>query len=375
MRASARDAMVDAWQKGPGNPASTHFAGRPQRRILDDAREKIAFLLGAFPDEVVFTSGATEANNLALFGHAFAVGQKAPLASSPVEHASVLQALQTLEKTGHPLHLVMPDGAGIVGDLLRELLSKAPDQKTGLVSLQLANQETGAIQPVHELGEQVARRIPGWRVHTDATQAVGKFRVDFHRLSVQSLALSAHKFGGPVGVGALLVRRGVKLRPIFYGGGQQDGNRPGTESAALATAMAAALGEAVADMADFSGRSKVMRKRLLESLRNQGVSFLVNGPKEETGMPHILNLSFPGIRADLILMAMDLEKVAVSAGSACSSGSILPSAVLTSMGLSEERVRGAIRISMGHDTTVEAIEEAALRLVKVVRRLSPESGV
>lgn len=386
MRICARDAMVNAWQKGPGNPASTHFAGRAQRRVLEDAREKVAFLLGAFPDEVLFTSGATEANNLALFGHARGVGQTAPLVSSLVEHASVLQALQTLEKAGYPLHLVSPDGGGIVGNLVQELLLKAPDQKIGVAALQLANQETGAIQPVAELGEQAARLIPGWRIHTDATQAVGKFRVDFHRLSVQSLSLSAHKFGGPVGAGALLVRRGVKLRPLFYGGGQQEGNRPGTESAALATGMAEALAEAVAEMADFQSRTQQMRKRLLEILQEKGVPFLVNGPniensmetakgqKSEAGMPHILNLSFPGIRADLLLMALDLEKVAVSAGSACSSGSILPSGVLTSMGLAEERVRSAIRISMGHDTTPEAIDEAAQRLVKVVRRLAPESG-
>lgn len=386
LRDCARDAMISAWQKGPGNPASTHFAGRAQRRFLEDAREKIAFLLGAFPDEVLFTSGATEANNLALFGHAKALGQPASLVSSLVEHASVLQGLQSLEKSGHHLRLVKPDGEGIVSGLAQEVLSKALDQKTGLVSPQLANQETGAIQPVAELGEQLTRLIPGWRIHTDATQAVGKFRVDFHRLSVQSLAFSAHKFGGPVGVGALLVRRGVKLRPLFYGGGQQEGNRPGTESAALATGMAAALAEAIADMTDFQTRTKLIRGRLLDLLREQGVPFLVNGPGNENGMesrkeqrdgigmPHILNLSFPGIRADLLLMALDLEKVAVSAGSACSSGSILPSGVLTSMGLPEERVRSAIRISFGHDTTIQAIDQAFQRLLKVVRRLAPESG-
>lgn len=384
LRNSARDAMVEAWQKGPGNPASTHFAGRAQRRILEDAREKIAFLLGAFPDEVLLTSGATEANNLALFGHARALGQSAPLVGSLIEHASVLQGLQTLEKAGFPLHLAKPDEAGTVTNLAQQALSFASKDKKGVVSLQLANQETGTIQPVGELGEQAARLIPGWRIHTDATQAVGKFRVDFHRLSIQSLALSAHKFGGPVGVGALLVRRGVKLRPLFFGGGQQDGNRPGTESAALATGMAEALAEAVAEMADFQIRAKRMRGRLLEILKEMGVSFLVNGPAEEpktepnnhpgSGMPHILNLSFPGIRADLLLMALDLEKVAVSAGSACSSGSILPSGVLTSMGLAQERVRSAIRLSMGHDTTIQTIEEAAQRLVKVIRRLAPESG-
>jgi len=378
--------MISAWQKVPGNPASTHFAGRAQRRILEDAREKIAFLIGAFPDEVLFTSGATEANNLALFGHARAIGQTASLVSSRIEHASVLQGLQNLEKSGHRLRLVKPDGMGIVSGLAQEVLSKASDQKTGLVSLQLANQETGAIQPVAELGEQLTRMIPGWRIHTDATQAVGKFGVDFHRLSVQSLAFSAHKFGGPVGAGALLVRRGVKLRPLFFGGGQQEGNRPGTESAALATSMTAALAEAIADMTDFQTRTKVIRRRFLDSLREQSVPFLVNGPGNENsketgteqrlgaGMPHILNLSFPGIRADLLLMALDLEKVAVSAGSACSSGSILPSGVLTSMGLPEERVRSAIRISLGHDTTIQAIDQASQRLVKVVRRLTPESG-
>ncbi len=356
--------MVEAWQKGPGNPASTHHAGRAQRRILEDARDKVASLLGAFPDEVVFTSGATEANNLALLGHAAAAGPNSPLIGSPVEHKSVLQVLCELAKAGHPLTLVSPNPEGIVPDLTCALPTGA---NPGTVTLQLANQETGALQPVGKLGKQLASTHPAWRLHTDATQAVGKIRVDFHSLFVHTLSLSGHKWGGPIGAGALLVRRGWPLRALCHGGEQQDGRRPGTESSMLAAALAVALSEAVADLDAFQTRASAFRQTILNTLKQNAVPYEINGSPE--GLPHILNLSFGGIRADLLVMALDLEQVAISAGSACTSGSILPSSVLTSMGLSKDRILSSIRISLGHDTTPEIVDEALVRLIRVVRRL------
>jgi len=360
--------MGKSWQKGPGNPASSHHAGRAQRRVLEDARENAASLLGAFPDEVVFTSGATEANNMALLGHTAATD--CALIGSPIEHTSVLQVLRMLAKSGHPLSLVSPNTEGIVP--VQELIGAIPAEATaGLVTLQMANQETGALQPVRELGERLAKSHPSLRLHTDATQAVGKIRVDFHHLLVHTLSLSAHKWGGPVGVGALLVRRGWPLRPLSHGGGQQDGRRPGTESSLLAAAFSVALTEAVADLNAFQNRALTLRQTIHNTLKQNAVAHEING--SPTGLPHILNLSFPGIRADLLLMALDLEQVAISAGSACSSGSILPSIVLTSMGLSRDRVQSSIRISLGHDTTLDIVDEAMIRLIRVVRRLGAVS--
>jgi cysteine desulfurase len=342
-----------------GNPASAHRAGRRARQALEDGRERVAALLGAQPDEVIFTSGATEANNLAVFG--LAGDPPGHVVASPIEHPSVAEPLRRLEEIGFRVEYLPVDGAGIVraaalADLLRP--------ETRLVTVMLANNETGAIQPIHDcLGQR-----PTVAFHCDAVQAVGRVPVHFGELGVTSLSLSAHKFHGPRGVGALLLRRGARLRPLLFGGHQQGGRRPGTEAVALAVGLAAALELAEREGAARRERVLVLRRRLLGVLRREATPVVLNGP-EEGGIPHTLNLSFPGCRADVLLMSLDLAGVACSTGSACSSGSLLPSPVLKAMGVPDEVLHSAMRFSLSALLSEAEIDEAARRITAAVRRL------
>jgi cysteine desulfurase len=369
---AADEAMRQYLRAGYGNPASAHAAGRQARRALEDARERTAALLGAHPDEVVFTSGATEANNLALLGQC---GEPpGHLLASPIEHPSVLEPLRHLAATGFVLDFLPVDGQGIVpADALPPRLR--PD--TRLVAVMLANHETGAVQPIAECGLRIADwqaalrsaiRLPQSAFHCDATQAVGKIPVHFHELGVSTLSLSAHKFHGPQGVGALLVRRGVKLRPLARGGHQQRGLRPGTEPVALAVGLAAALEDAHREADSRRAHVGRLRGLFLGHLQENAAPVVLNGPAEG-GLPHTLNLSFPGVKADALLMALDLAGVACSTGSACSSGSLLPSPVLQAMKVPQVVLHSAMRFSLSSLLSEEQITEAARRVAATVRRL------
>jgi cysteine desulfurase len=347
----AREAMERAWADAPGNPASAHAAGRAARKILEDSRERIAGLLNADPSEVIFTSGATEANNLALFG--LAGDPPGQILAGPMEHPCVVEPLGRLKMRGSTVDYLPVSSEGGVC---------APQSvaQVRLVSLQFVNHETGAIQPVEAL------RAPQVAVHTDAAQAVGKIVVDFHRLGVAALTVSAHKFGGPPGIGALLLRRGVHLQPMFFGGHQQQSRRPGTEPAALAAGMAAALEIAVRDLDRNRAHVADLRRRFLEGLQQAG-PHIVNGPTD--GVPHILNVSFPGCAAERLLIALDLAGVACSTGSACSSGSLLPSPVLQAMGVPDEVLRSAMRFSFAPAHSSDEIARAAEIVAETVRRM------
>ncbi len=343
-----------------GNPASAHQVGRRARRAIEDAREQTAALLRAYPDEVVFTSGATEANNLALFG--LCGDPPARLLASPVEHPSVSEPLRQLAHAGFAVDYLPVDPVGVVrAEGLEAQLH--PDLR--LVSVMLANHETGSIQPVAALAERVAGRA---LFHCDAAQAVGKIPVDFHALGVTALTLSAHKFHGPQGVGALVLRRGTKLRPRAWGGHQQRGHRPGTEPVALAVGLATALDRACAERDQRRETVTRLRTRFLAQLRAAVAPLVLNGP-EEGGIPHTINVSFPGIKADALLMNFDLAGVACATGSACSSGSLLPSPVLQAMGVPDDVLHSAMRFSLSGLLTEAEIDEAARRVVGVVRRL------
>jgi cysteine desulfurase len=319
----------------PGNPASSHGFGRLARRALEEAREKIAGLLDAEPDEVLFTSGATEANNLALFG----LIPPAPglIVTSPVEHPCVVEPVRHLATRGYA-HADLPVTIDGSVDLDR---SEFP-LETGLVSVMLANHETGAIQPVQKLATRLEGRVP---FHCDAAAAVGKLPVSFRKLGVTALTTSGHKTHGPAGVGALLVRRGIKLRPLFWGGHQQQGRRPGTEAVALAVGLAAALEWCELHREENHAKVLALRRILLGHLRAEAGPIVVNGPLDD-GVPHTLNVSFIGCPADLLLMKLDLAGVACSTGSACSSGSLLPSPVLRAMGVSQDALQSAMRFSL-----------------------------
>jgi cysteine desulfurase len=359
------EAMRPHALEAAGNPASSHQAGRRARQALEDAREHVAALLDARPDEVVFTSGATEANNLAILG--LAGDGPGHLVSSPIEHPCVREPLRQLTKAGFTLDLLPVDGSGVVRTAeLPALLQPA----TRLVCVMLANHETGGLQPVRD----VAAACPeGVAVHCDAAAAAGKVPVRFHALGVTSLTLSAHKFHGPQGVGALLVRRGAALRPLLWGGHQQRARRPGTEAVALAVGLAAALDLAERQRDERLQQVRQLRQLFHERLWAEAAPVVTNGP-EEAGVPHTLNLSFPGCRAEVLLMNLDLAGVACSAGSACSSGSLLPSPVLEAMAVPREVLHSAVRFSFSHLLTEAEILEAARRVAAVVSRLRGGDG-
>jgi cysteine desulfurase len=342
-----------------GNPASAHQVGRRARQALEDARDRTAALLGAYPEEVIFTSGATEANNLALFNHA----GSAPghILVSLIEHPSVTEPIRRLEECGFAVDWLPVDSEGIVRE---NALAQLMRPETRLVTVMLANHETGAVQPVRALVNLSGKAA----FHCDAVQAVGKIPVRFHDLAVSTLSLSAHKFHGPKGVGALLVRRGAKLHPQLWGGHQQQGRRPGTEPVALAVGLAAALDLAHCEMHTRRDHVQKLRRRLLDSLRASAGPIILNGPADG-GVPHTANVSFPGVSADALLMALDLAGVACSTGSACSSGSLLPSPVLRAMAVPDSVLMSAMRFSLSALLTEEEVDEAAHRIAASVLRL------
>ena len=352
--AASTPLLPEAWEamrpyalERAGNPASSHRLGRLARQGLEEARERIAACLDAEPDEVVFTSGATEANNLAILG----LAECGSVLASPIEHPSVLEPIAKIHR---PIVTLPVDESGVA-----VLGLGAMSDDLGLMTLMLVNHETGAIQPAAEL----VRRFDG-PVHCDAAAAVGKIDVGFRKLGVATLTASAHKFHGPKGVGVLLVRRGVRLTPQLHGGHQQQGRRPGTEAACLAVGMATALEWACRNREKHHDYIARLRARFLDQLA-AAAPIRVNG----NGVPHIVNVSFPGCRADALLMALDLAGVACSTGSACSSGSLLPSPVLRAMGVELPILESAMRFSFGPRTPESDIDLAARRIVLEVKRL------
>jgi cysteine desulfurase len=342
-----------------GNPASAHQIGRRARQALENAREQAAALLDAYPDEVIFTSGATEANNLAIFG--LAGEPPGNLVCSPIEHPCVIEPVRELERRGFTVVWQPVDGNGHV--CMESLPANAR-----LVCLMLANHETGVIQPIADYKLQIKDSKSQVHLHCDAAQAVGKMRVAFHELGASTLSLSAHKFHGPQGVGALLVRRRTKLRPLLYGGHQQQGRRPGTEPVALAVGLATALGLAEREREVRWTKVTQLRSRLLAYLRGHVAPVIVNGT-ENDALPHTLNVSFPGCQSDVLLMNLDLAGIACSTGSACSSGSLLPSPVLEAMHVPPEVLRSAMRFSFSALLSEGEIDEAGRRIAAVVSRL------
>ncbi len=344
---AAWEAMQAAFQQF-GNPSSAHAVGRRARQLLEDARERIAHSLGALPEEVIFTSGATEANNLALFG---LIPPNAHVFASPIEHPCVIEPLRRL-------------GAVECLPVSAEGIVSAKCERANFVTVMLANHETGAIQPVREIAASLP---PGAMFHTDAAQAVGKIPVHFHDLGVTSLSASAHKFRGPQGVGLLLLKKGTTLHPRTFGGHQQQGRRPGTEPVALVVGMAEALERAVKCFPN----SATARARLWERLHALASPLVLNGPAigSPNALPTTLNVSFPGCRGDLLLMALDLAGVACSTGSACSSGSLLPSPVLQVMGVPDDVLRSALRFSFDPAMELSVLDDAAERIAKVVHKM------
>jgi cysteine desulfurase len=351
-----------------GNAESRHALGRAARRGWEGAKETVARILGADPSEVIFTSGGTESNNLAIFGLAGAETAPGHIATSPIEHPAIVEPVARLEAAGFTVDRVPVDFQGLAD---AGQMAETFRDDTRFATLMLANNETGALEPVGELTAlAAAREIP---VHTDAVQAVGRIPVDFHGLGVATLAASAHKFHGPVGAGLLLVRRGVRLSSRLFGGGQQQGRRPGTVAVPLAVGLAAALCKWHDGAAARSARWVALRELLEGSLvAALGPEHVVrNGPvQDDRRLPQTVNLGFPGLDGDALVMQLDLAGVAVSLGSACASGSTRPSPTLMAMRVPDDRLRSSVRFSLGATTTEAEIIEATRRIVEVVERIA-----
>jgi cysteine desulfurase len=364
------EAMRRVWLEVGGNPASQHQFGRQARRVLEDAREKIAALLGAEitgpePDRLIFTSSATEANNLAICGMALARsgGRPGALITSILEHPSVLGPAEHLLELGWRWDSLGARRDGIVRlDQLQQWISP----QTALVSITAANHEIGTVQPIAEAA-RICQAL-GVPLHTDAVQLVGKLPVHFRQLGVSAMTVAAHKFHGPVGIGALLIRHGAPIQPVLFGGHQQDGLRPGTEAVALAVGMATALEIAVQNQQEHIRRMTALRDRLECSLQANWPEIVIHG-RSAPRLPNTSCIAFPGLDGQVLFMALDLAGVACSIGSACMSGSTELSPTLMALGLPKELVASSLRFSLGTTTTQEEIDEAVRRILEVCRQL------
>ena len=349
--------LRDVW----GNASSIHREGQAARRVLEEAREQVALLINAEPRDVVFTSGGTESNNAAIHGSVLSTGGRCHIVTSSIEHPSVLEPIRELARRGHPVSYVRCDSNGLIS--ADEVIdSIRPD--TGLVSLMLANNETGVIQPVQMVGRYC--RQNGIHFHCDAVQAAGRLSLDVEQLSVDTLTLSAHKLHAPKGVGLLYVRRGAALTSILSGGMQERRRRAGTENVPLASAFGAAAGRAVEGLKEVSAIGR-LRDGLEEEIRRRLPFTTINGE----AVPRIANTSnilFRGIDAESLVIALDLEGVAVSTGSACSSGRVEPSHVLLQMGLDDADARSSVRFSLSRFNTVEEIDHVSLLACEIVGR-------
>lgn len=352
-----------------GNPSSTHRWGREARAALDEARERTAQCIGAHPDEVCFTSGGTEGDNLAVLGPWRGVREagRTAIVSTPIEHKAVLAAVHQAAREGAEERMLRVEPSGIVERASFEALV---DDNVALCTIMWVNNETGTVQPIAQLAQYAKAR--GAVFHTDAVQAFGKVEVDARRVPFDLLTLSGHKIGAPKGIGAIYIRRGTQLEPLMHGGAQDRGRRPGTENVAAAVGLARAAELIVAERERECARLEMLRDALQVALMARIPDAVVHGQDAERA-PHILNISVPGTDSESLLMALDLAGVAASSGSACQSGSVTPSHVLAAMGVRPDIASAAVRMSLGSLTTDECVQRVALlfpALIEKARRLS-----
>jgi cysteine desulfurase len=350
-----------------GNASSIHHHGQQTRAAVEDARESVATLIGCRASEIIFTSGGTEADNLAIAG---LVGPGDHVITSSIEHHAVLLACKHLEEIGIEVTILSVDGHGLVdpADVRRALRPN-----TRLISVMMANNETGVLQPVEEIGQIAAPA--GVCFHTDAVQAVGKVAVDVKRIGCHALSISGHKLHAPQGVGALYLRKGTQIRPLFYGGRHERSRRAGTENVPgiVGLGKAAQLAKAALDRGDDK-KMAAMRDRLQQGILGQVEDARVNGD-DAARVPNTTNIQFDYIDGEAMVIALDLKGLAVSTGAACSSGAIEPSHVLLAMGLRPDQARASIRFSLGKQTVAEEIDIALALVPETVARLRELSPV
>jgi cysteine desulfurase len=372
MRPEAVEAMAPFLAGTFGNPSGLHAAARAAKTALEEAREEIAALLGAGPSELVFTAGGTEADNLAVKGAARAArraGHGDGVVTTAFEHKGVLASAHRLEAEGFRVAEV---GVGRDGIVSLDALAAALDDRTVVVSVMLVNNEVGTIQPLDEIAALVRERAPRAVLHTDAVQAVPWIDVAAAAASADLVAISAHKFGGPKGSGALVVRNGVTLEPLVEGGGQERGLRSGTSNVAGAAATAAALRVTCAQRTDEVARAAALRDRLADTLLHDVPGTVENGDRARkvAGNAH---LRFDGVEAEALLVALDVEGVCAAAGSSCASGATEPSHVLTAMGLTLPEAAASVRLSLGFSSSVVDVDRALEVIPRAVDRLRAAS--
>lgn len=365
------DLMVPWFTGAFGNPSSIYQVGQEARAGLDRARQQVARVLGCRGSEVIFTSGATESNNLALKGVAWAArlqagesGSRPHIVTTAIEHHAVLHAAEALAEQGFDLTIVPCNSLGIVA---AADVAAALRPETCLVSVMYANNEVGSIQPIRDIA--AAARERGILFHTDAVQAAGALPLGVQDLGVDLLSLSGHKFYGPKGVGVLYVRKGTGIRFQQDGGGQESGRRGGTENVPLIVGFAEALVRADSMRAEVNAHNAHLRDQLWEELQERVPQTRLNGPPPGPDrLPNNLNVSFTGVQGETVLLGLDMQGVSASAGSACTTGNSEPSHVLLAMGLSEEEARASLRFTTGRGNTAEEIDDAAHVTAEVVER-------
>jgi cysteine desulfurase len=357
--------MMEVMNSTFGNPSSIHYFGRESRHYVDIARETIAGSIGAKENEIIFTSGGTEADNMALFGVVEGYQNNGKhIITTQIEHHAVLNACQRLEKLGYEVTYLPVDESGRI--TIAELKA-ALREDTILVSIMYGNNEVGAIQPITEIGMLLKDHQA--KFHTDAVQAFGVEKIDVNESHIDLLSVSAHKLNGPKGTGFLYLRESVKIMPRSFGGDQERKRRAGTENVASIVGLQEAVQIAEQERTDKGERFKGFKETFMQLLTDKKVEFHQNGMLEYS-LPHVLNLSFPGTNVEQLLVNLDIAGIAVSSGSACTAGSIKPSHVLVAMfGEDSERLINSIRFSFGFNTTKEQIIKAAEETAKIVTRL------
>ena len=361
---TAMKAMISAMENSYGNPSSIHQIGMAANDALQTAREQIARCLGCMPKEIFFTSGGTESDNQAIVSAAMlgAKKNKRHIISTAFEHHAVLHTLRRLKEQGFEIQLL---DVGAEGNITAAQVEEAIRPDTCLVTVMFANNEIGSVLPIAEIGE--ACRAHGVLFHTDAVQAAGHIQVNVQKQNIDMLSLSAHKFHGPRGIGALYVKRGIELTSLMEGGGQERGKRPGTENLPAIMGMAAALKEECTLMEQNEAKVIAMRDRLIQGLSQIPYSIL-NGSREKR-LPGNVNFCFEGVSGESLLLLLDSRGICASSGSACASGALDPSPVLLSLGLAPEIAQGSLRISLDISNTEEEIDYMLEVIPQVVEQL------